>query len=192
MTDTHSAHLTLTPADGRLPLGFQWAATKAGIKASGNLDLALAVAPAGANAAVMYTKNQVVAAPVTVGREHIAHSKGRVHAVLINSGNANCATGSTGHRRLPDKLRRCGRRASAARRRRYFPRPPASSASHCRRKSSPPRIPAAIAALASDAEAAKLFARAIMTTDTKPKTALATSSTPAKPYTSSVPAKAQA
>ncbi len=36
-----------------LPLGFQWGAVKAGIKASGKLDVAVAIAPRTANAAVM-------------------------------------------------------------------------------------------------------------------------------------------
>lgn len=79
-----------------LPRGFQWGAVKAGIKASGNLDLAAAVAPGGAQAAAMFTSNQVVAAPITVGRSHIAVTGGRVHAVLVNAGNANCATGKIG------------------------------------------------------------------------------------------------
>src|ERR1700733_1511383 len=79
-----------------LPKGFQWGAVKAGIKASGNLDLAVAVAANTANAAVMYTKNQVVAAPVTVGRRHLSATGGRVGVVLVNAGNANCATGQPG------------------------------------------------------------------------------------------------
>jgi glutamate N-acetyltransferase/amino-acid N-acetyltransferase len=81
---------------GALPQGFLWGAVKAGIKASGNLDLAVAVAPKGANAAAMFTRNQVVAAPVTVGRRHLAATGGRVGAVLVNAGNANCATGEAG------------------------------------------------------------------------------------------------
>src|SRR6185437_6505533 len=79
-----------------LPVGFQWGALKAGIKASGKLDVAVAIAPKTANAAVMYTKNQVVAAPVTVGRRHLQSTGGRVAAVLVNAGNANCATGQAG------------------------------------------------------------------------------------------------
>src|SRR5207244_599026 len=66
------------------------------IKASGNLDLAIAVAPQSTTAAAMFTKNQVVAAPVTVGRRHVAATGGRVKAVLVNAGNANCATGQPG------------------------------------------------------------------------------------------------
>jgi glutamate N-acetyltransferase / amino-acid N-acetyltransferase len=84
------------PLDAALPLGFQWGAVKAGIKASGNLDLAAAIAPGGASATAMFTRNQVVAAPVSVGRRHLAATGGRVHAVLVNAGNANCATGAAG------------------------------------------------------------------------------------------------
>src|ERR1700744_4442841 len=79
-----------------LPQGFVWGAVKAGIKASGNADVAIAVAAKGANGAAMFTKNQVVAAPVTVGRRHIASTGGRVSVVLVNAGNANCATGQPG------------------------------------------------------------------------------------------------
>jgi glutamate N-acetyltransferase / amino-acid N-acetyltransferase len=79
-----------------LPQGFLWGAVKAGIKASGKTDLAAAVPVKGAHGAAMFTKNQVVAAPVTVGRRHLAATDGRVGAVLVNAGNANCATGQPG------------------------------------------------------------------------------------------------
>jgi glutamate N-acetyltransferase/amino-acid N-acetyltransferase len=79
-----------------LPKGFVWGAVRAGIKASGNLDLAAAVTVKGAMGAAMFTKNQVVAAPVTVGRRHLTATGGRVRAVLVNAGNANCATGQPG------------------------------------------------------------------------------------------------
>jgi glutamate N-acetyltransferase/amino-acid N-acetyltransferase len=73
-----------------------WGAVKAGIKVSGKADVAVAVAAKGANGAAMFTKNQVVAAPVTVGRRHMASTGGRVSVVLVNAGNANCATGQPG------------------------------------------------------------------------------------------------
>jgi glutamate N-acetyltransferase / amino-acid N-acetyltransferase len=79
-----------------VPAGFLWGATCAGIKASGNPDVALALAPAAATAAAMFTSNRVVAAPITVGRRHLSATGGRIRAVLINSGNANCATGEPG------------------------------------------------------------------------------------------------
>lgn len=80
-----------------LPDGFLWGATRAGIKNSGNPDVALAVATIqGATGAAMFTSNRVVAAPVTIGRRHLQSTGGRVRAVLVNSGNANCATGQAG------------------------------------------------------------------------------------------------
>lgn len=80
------------------PQGFLFSAATAGIKASGKPDLALAIAPDGASAAAMFTRNQVVAAPVTVGRDHLRASGGRVHVLIVNAGNANCATGKNGLR----------------------------------------------------------------------------------------------
>ena len=79
-----------------LPRGFLFSACAAGLKASGKPDLAFVLAPAGASAAAMFTRNQVVAAPVTVGREHLRASNGKIHAVIVNAGNANCATGAQG------------------------------------------------------------------------------------------------
>jgi glutamate N-acetyltransferase/amino-acid N-acetyltransferase len=79
-----------------LPKGFKFSAVTAGIKASGKPDLALILAPAKTSAAAMFTKNLVVAAPVEVGRDALRQSRGRVRAVVVNSGNANCATGPSG------------------------------------------------------------------------------------------------
>ena len=77
-------------AAAEMPGGFMWGAVRAGIKASGNPDLAVAVATGGvAVGAAMYTSNLVVAAPVTVGQRHLASTAGRVGAVLVNAGNAN-------------------------------------------------------------------------------------------------------
>jgi glutamate N-acetyltransferase / amino-acid N-acetyltransferase len=80
------------------PQGFLFSACTAGIKASGKPDLALALAPDGAAAAAIFTRNQIVAAPVTVGREHLRRGQGQVRAVIVNAGNANCATGKQGIR----------------------------------------------------------------------------------------------
>jgi glutamate N-acetyltransferase/amino-acid N-acetyltransferase len=79
-----------------LPAGFLWSSATAGIKASGRADLALAEAPMGATAAAVFTKNRVCAAPVQLDRTHLRKSNQRVRAVLVNSGNANCATGKQG------------------------------------------------------------------------------------------------
>ena len=79
-----------------LPAGFSFASTCAGIKASGRPDLALVEASPGTTAAALFTRNRVVAAPLVVGRASLAASRGRIRAVIVNSGNANCATGKSG------------------------------------------------------------------------------------------------
>ena len=79
-----------------LPRGFLWGAVRAGIKASGRPDLSAIIAPETAAAAALYTTNQVQAAPLIVDRRHLTANDARVHTVLINAGNANCATGEAG------------------------------------------------------------------------------------------------
>jgi glutamate N-acetyltransferase / amino-acid N-acetyltransferase len=79
-----------------LPRGFLWGAVRAGIKPSGRADLSAIIAPETAAAAALYTTNKVQAAPLIVDRRHLTATGGRVHTVLINAGNANCATGKAG------------------------------------------------------------------------------------------------
>lgn len=79
-----------------IPRGFRFAAATAGLKASGRSDFALILADQPASAAALYTSNKVCAAPLIVDREHMAATGGRVRAVAINAGNANCATGQVG------------------------------------------------------------------------------------------------
>ncbi len=80
-----------------LPLGFRYSALYAGIRKVKKNDLALIAADAPATGAAVFTTNHVAAAPVVLGRAHLAASGGHVRAVLINAGNANCAT-RTGER----------------------------------------------------------------------------------------------
>lgn len=80
-----------------LPLGFRYSALYAGIRKAKKNDLALIAADAPAAGAAVFTTNRVAAAPVVLGRAHLAASGGQVRAVLINAGNANCAT-RTGER----------------------------------------------------------------------------------------------
>jgi glutamate N-acetyltransferase / amino-acid N-acetyltransferase len=75
------------------PLGFRASATAAGIKPN-RLDLALLVADVPCTAAGVFTANRVQAGPVLVSREHLA--KGRARAVVANAGCANAATGAPG------------------------------------------------------------------------------------------------
>jgi glutamate N-acetyltransferase/amino-acid N-acetyltransferase len=156
-----------------LPKGFQWGAVKAGIKASGNLDVALAVAPEGATAAAMFTSNQVVAAPVTVGRNHIASTGGRVRAVLVNAGNANCATGQAG---IDGCTRTCVATAEAfgCIFDEVFPSSTGIIGVPFPSEKVVEALPGLKAALGDTPAHGELFARAIMTTDTRMKTAFAT------------------
>ena len=75
------------------PRGFRAAAVKAGIKDDA-LDLALLVADETCAAAGVFTTSRTAAPPVAVAREHLA--AGRVRAVVVNSGCANAATGPAG------------------------------------------------------------------------------------------------
>ncbi len=84
--------------------GFVAGGTACGIKPSGAADLAIVATADGAavSAAGVFTSNLVTAAPVQVSRRHLAN--GRAAAVVLNSGNANAATGGPGRR---DALRMC-------------------------------------------------------------------------------------
>jgi glutamate N-acetyltransferase/amino-acid N-acetyltransferase len=80
-----------------LPLGYLYSATYAGIRQVEKDDLALIVTGLPANAAAVFTQNRVQAAPVKLCRQHLSASRGLVSAILVNAGNANCAT-RTGER----------------------------------------------------------------------------------------------
>jgi glutamate N-acetyltransferase / amino-acid N-acetyltransferase len=82
-------------SNAEVPRGFTFAATHCGLKKS-RLDLALIASDAPANAAAIFTTNRVQAAPVRVCKEHLKESRGKVRAVIVNSGNANCCTGPEG------------------------------------------------------------------------------------------------
>src|SRR5215471_2936324 len=75
-----------------MPQGFRYAAVYAGIRKVAKDDLCLIVSDTPASAASVFTKNRVVAAPVDVARSNLRVSRGRVRAILVNAGNANCAT----------------------------------------------------------------------------------------------------
>ena len=74
--------------------GFRFCGVHGGIKKKGRRDFALIVADRPCAAAAVFTQNRCAAAPVVVSRDHI--KDGQLQAVMINSGNANCATGEQG------------------------------------------------------------------------------------------------
>ncbi len=78
------------------PRGFRAVTAAASIKKVGRDDLALLVMPDGATAAALFTTNLFCAAPVQLSRQHLKDSRGHASALLLNSGCANAATGSLG------------------------------------------------------------------------------------------------
>lgn len=86
--------------DGSLatPEGFAASATHAGFKKDPRaLDLALIYSEAERTAAAgVFTTNRVAAAPVLLSRRRLAQSRGRARAIVVNSGNANACTGRAG------------------------------------------------------------------------------------------------
>ena len=80
------------------PKGFVASGVSCGIKPSGVADLALVATDDGGpvSAAAVFTSNLATAAPVQASRDHLDATGGRAAAVVLNSGNANAATGATG------------------------------------------------------------------------------------------------
>lgn len=78
------------------PGGVRAAGATGGIKASGRPDVALVVFDEPVAAAALFTRNRIVAAPVVLSRAHLERSGGRIRAIVVQSGNANAATGARG------------------------------------------------------------------------------------------------
>jgi glutamate N-acetyltransferase / amino-acid N-acetyltransferase len=79
-----------------IPRGFRFGAAKAGLKQSGHTDFALIVADEPASAAAVFTANRVLAAPLIIDKKHLQMTGGKMRAVAVNAGNANCAAGQAG------------------------------------------------------------------------------------------------
>src|ERR1700719_5382939 len=79
-----------------LPQGFRFAAMNCGLRKAPNLDLGLIIADEEVAAAGVFTQNLVQAAPVVLCRRHLHKAASRMRAVIVNSRNANCATGDAG------------------------------------------------------------------------------------------------
>ncbi|MSR28906.1 MAG: bifunctional glutamate N-acetyltransferase/amino-acid acetyltransferase ArgJ [Phycisphaerales bacterium] len=148
------------------PQGFRGAGVAAGIKKAGVADLALLVADSPATAAAVFTKNLIAAAPIAVSKANLVASHGLVRALMVNSGCANAATG-------PDGLHRAHASSVAlARSLGVAPHEVLINSTGVIGVALPlARIEAAIPLLVTSATAGSCesFARAIMTTDTRPK-----------------------
>jgi len=148
--------------------GFGVGAAAAGIKASGGLDVGVMVSDAPCSAAAVFTSNRFCGSPVIVGREHVAN--GRLQGLVVNSGCSNVATGKRG---VADARTMCERLArhiggiatdilpsSTGVIGRFLPMDKVLKG-----------IDLAFDDVSQTEEAGHKFARAIMTTDTRPKEA---------------------
>lgn len=153
-----------------LPKGFRFSTAKAGIKASGRDDLAFVEACVGTTAAALFTKNKVVAAPVTVGRASLASTRGRVRAVIVNSGNANCATGVPGLRACKRICDEVGKLLNV-RGEEVFPSSTGIIGVPLPAEKILAKLPELVSRTVASEDAIRQFAQAIMTTDTRAKIA---------------------
>ena len=152
--------------------GFVAAAGSAGIKAGGAPDVAVVATANGhaVPAAGVFTSNLAAAAPVQVSREHLSLSSGHAAGVILTSGNANAATGKPGHAAAALLCGAVAEGIGAA----------PSEVLVCQTgligplPHGPRRAPTwpASSTHAPGEDAGAAAARAIMTTDTVPKTAL--------------------
>jgi len=76
--------------------GFRFAGAAGGIKKKAGLDVGLVVAERPVSAAAVFTQNRVKAAPVVLSQKSLRASRGRLAAIVVNSGNANACTGAQG------------------------------------------------------------------------------------------------
>jgi glutamate N-acetyltransferase/amino-acid N-acetyltransferase len=150
--------------------GFRAAGIAAGFKPSGKPDLGLVLADPGTTVAGLFTTNHVAAAPVLLGRQRLVQSEGTVRAVVVNSGQANAATGERG---LADAEKTTGALADLL-------GVPPEQVLPCSTGviGEPLHVDVFLGALPGLVEKASAdggddFARAIMTTDTVPKSATA-------------------
>ena len=145
------------------------AGVRCGIKKSGKPDLGLLVCPAGAKAAAVFTTNKIVSAAVTVCKEHVKSPK--VYAVVVNSGNANACTGRAG---INNAVKMCDETAKQIE---EYPHSVLVASTGIIGEPLPIKkitegISSAAARLSASSKAGLDFARAIMTTDTRPKQAV--------------------
>ncbi|MGC9454614.1 MAG: bifunctional glutamate N-acetyltransferase/amino-acid acetyltransferase ArgJ [Phycisphaerae bacterium] len=152
-----------------LPAGFLAAGVRCGIKSRGE-DLAVIAADRPAACAVLTTRNQVVGAPVQWCRSVLPRGRGRMRGIVINAGCANVCTGKAGLRDAGTMAKLTASRLGATSEQVLV----ASTGiiGHRLEMDKIRRgIDAAGDALGTDNDAK--VAQAIMTTDTRPKSAVA-------------------
>jgi glutamate N-acetyltransferase / amino-acid N-acetyltransferase len=144
--------------------GFKAAGIASGLKKNGLLDLGLIVSDTPAAVAGVFTRNMVQAAPVLLCKKRI--QSGISRAVIANSGNANCCTGDRG---MADAVSMARLAADALGIAEDLVLP--ASTGVIGQSLAVEKIEAALPVLAAalSPDGLEDFARAIMTTDTRPK-----------------------
>jgi len=150
------------------PAGFKAGAAAAGIKSGRQPDVALLLCDVTATAAALFTSNKVCAAPVKIGRQCVAG--GKLRGIVVNSGNANACTGKQGER---DALAMCRLAAKVAgcEARLILPSSTGIIGQTLPMEKVRRGIERAGRSLGESAKHAAGFADAIMTTDTRRKSA---------------------
>jgi glutamate N-acetyltransferase/amino-acid N-acetyltransferase len=157
---------------GQVPRGFRFASTACGLKASQRPDLALITSDSDAVAAAVFTTNAVKAAPVIVSQQHLAKSRTNARAIVCNSGNANCATGVPGLAAARDTTKAVAR-ALQSRPEQVLVCSTGIIGVQLEVDKILQAIPKLVQEQSDSPEAYSALARALMTTDTRPKWAAA-------------------
>lgn len=155
-----------------IPPGFSFSSVACGLKKAG-LDLGLLVSETPAAAAAMFTTNRVQAAPVRVSQKHLRNSRGRMRAVVVNSGNANCCTGPLGATASVATTRKVARELDRLHPSQILVCSTGVIGVPLRVKKILKAVPDLVSTRTAKPEAFAQFTRAIMTTDTRPKWAAA-------------------
>jgi glutamate N-acetyltransferase/amino-acid N-acetyltransferase len=152
------------------PRGFKAGAVHAGLKSNSNPDVGLLVCETSASAAAVFTTNKVFAAPVKVGRKHIA--SGKLRGVVVNAGNANACTGRRGEADAMEMCNQAGRAIGCAARE-FLPSSTGIIGHLLPMEKVRRGIAKAAENLGDSITHARRFSQAILTTDTREKGAAA-------------------
>jgi glutamate N-acetyltransferase/amino-acid N-acetyltransferase len=159
-----SGHLSASD----IPRGFTFAAAHCGLKRS-RLDLGILISETPAAAAAVFTTNRVVAAPVLASRAHLQKSRHRMRGVIVNSGNANCCTRKDGYPASIATARKLAHELGGLDRAQILVCSTGVIGAPLRVERILGAVPQLVQARSAEPGAFEEFARAIMTTDTRPK-----------------------
>jgi len=160
----------VTNAD--IPRGFAYSSVACGLKKSG-LDLGLIVSETPAVAAAVFTTNLVKAAPVVTSQLHLRKSRTEMRGVIVNSGNANCCTGLEGFTAAAATTLKVAKELGKLRPTQILVCSTGVIGVPLRWQKIVNAVPKLVRGRAGRASAFAQFARAIMTTDSRPKSASA-------------------